>query len=151
MNVQQALVIKLMIYLKSECMYTIAKLLSIMLKSKVSIYVIVVFIIGSLIASKVVNDLNLFAASGSILTIFGLFQMIHFTTIERFLNQDSIVQNSTGVTGPPILPGEHDAIVAENRRKAKEKLVLELKSEIKGIICTILGTLIWAYGIYIPI
>lgn len=132
-------------------MHTIAKLLSTMLKSKASIYVIAVFILGSLIASKISGDINLFAASGAILTIFGLFQMIHFTTIERFLNQDTIVQNSTGVTGPPISHEEYEVIVAENRKKAKEKLERELKSEIKGIICTILGTLIWAYGIYLPI
>lgn len=132
-------------------MHTIAKLLSTMLKSKASIYVIAIFILGSLIASKISGDMNLFAASGAILTIFGLFQMIHFTTIERFLNQDTIVQNSTGVTGPPISPEEYEVIVAENRKKAKEKLERELKSEIKGIICTILGTLIWAYGIYLPI
>ena len=71
-------------------MYTTAKLLSIMLKSKASIYVIAVFILGSLVASKVSGDMNLFAASGAILTIFGLFQMIHFTTIERFLNQNNL-------------------------------------------------------------
>jgi hypothetical protein len=132
-------------------MYTTAKLLSIMLKSKASIYVIAVFILGSLVASKVSGDMNLFAASGAILTIFGLFQMIHFTTIERFLNQNNIIQNSTGVTGPPISPEKYEIIVAENRKNAKEKIERELKSEIKGIICTILGTLIWAYGIYLPI
>ncbi len=122
-----------------------------MLKSKASIYVIAVFILGSLVASKVSGDMNLFAASGAILTIFGLFQMIHFTTIERFLNQNNIIQNSTGVTGPPISPEKYEIIVAENRKNAKEKIERELKSEIKGIICTILGTLIWAYGIYLPI
>ena len=132
-------------------MYTTAKLLSTMLKSKASIYVIAVFILGSLVASKVSGDMNLFAASGAILTIFGLFQMIYFTTIERFLNQNNIIQNSTGVTGPPISPEKYEIIVAENRKNAKEKIERELKSEIKGIICTILGTLIWAYGIYLPI
>lgn len=61
-----------------------------------------IFIISSLIASIVTGDMNLFAASGSILTILGLFQTIQFTTIERFLNKEAIIHSSTGVTGPPI-------------------------------------------------
>lgn len=132
-------------------MYKVAKLLSIMLNSKFSIYFIILFILGSLIVAKTLSDMNIFAASGSILTIFGLFKMIHFTTIERFLKQDEIIHASTGVTGPPISDKEYELIVAENRKKAKEKLGRELKSEISGIIYTILGTLIWAYGIYIPV
>ncbi|RKG45494.1 hypothetical protein D7V68_15740 [Acinetobacter cumulans] len=132
-------------------MHKTARFLLIILRSKFSIYVIGTFIIGSLIASKITGDMNLFAASGSILTIFGLFQTIQFTTIERFLNQKTIVQNSTGVTGPPISQEESERITLENRKKAKIKLEKELKSDIKGITYTIVGTLIWAYGVYIPI
>lgn len=132
-------------------MHTTARFLLIILRSKFSIYVIGTFIIGSLIASKITGDMNLFAASGSILTIFGLFQTIQFTTIERFLNQKTIIQNSTGVTGPPISQEESERITLENRKKAKIKLEKELKSDIKGITYTIVGTLIWAYGVYIPI
>ena len=132
-------------------MHRIARFLLIILRSKFSIYVIGVFIISSLIASKAIGDMNLFAASGSILTIFGLFQTIQFTTIERFLNQEAIIHSSTGVTGPPISQEEIERIIAENRKKAKIKLEKELKSEIKGITYTIVGTLIWAYGVYIPI
>ncbi|MDP7806902.1 MULTISPECIES: hypothetical protein [Acinetobacter calcoaceticus/baumannii complex] len=95
--------------------------------------------------------MNLFAASGSILTIFGLFQTIQFTTIERFLNKEAIIHSSTGVTGPPISQEEIERIIAENRKNAKIKLDKELKSEIKGITYTIVGTLIWAYGVYIPL
>ncbi|WP_171289275.1 hypothetical protein, partial [Acinetobacter baumannii] len=116
-----------------------------------SIYVIGLFILGSLIASKISGDMNLFAASGAVLTIFGLFQTIQFTTIEKFLNQDAIVHSSTGVTGPPLSVEESERIINENRKKAKIKLEKELKSEIKGISYTIIGTLIWAYGIYLPI
>jgi hypothetical protein len=132
-------------------MHTTARFLLIILRSKFSIYVIGTFIIGSLIASKITGDMNLFAASGSILTIFGLFQTIQFTTIERFLNQKTIIQNSTGVTGPPISQEESERITLDNRKKAKIKLEKELKSDIKGITYTIVGTLIWAYGVYIPI
>lgn len=132
-------------------MYRTARFLLIVLRSKVSIYVIGIFIISSLIASKITGDMNLFAASGSILTIFGLFQTIQFTTIERFLNQKAIIHSSTGVTGPPISQEESERIISESRRKAKIKLEKELKSDIKGITYTIVGTLIWAYGVYIPI
>ncbi|MDC5526106.1 hypothetical protein NRA72_18535 [Acinetobacter baumannii] len=132
-------------------MYRSARFLQIILRSKFSIYVIVVFIISSLIASIVTGDMNLFAASGSILTIFGLFQTIQFTTIERFLNKEAIIHSSTGVTGPPISQEEIERIIAENRKNAKIKLDKELKSEIKGITYTIVGTLIWAYGVYIPL
>jgi hypothetical protein len=132
-------------------MYRIAKILLTILRSKLSIYVIGLFILGSLIASKISGDMNLFAASGAVLTIFGLFQTIQFTTIEKFLNQDAIVHSSTGVTGPPLSVEESEQIINENRKKAKIKLEKELKSEIKGISYTIIGTLIWAYGIYLPI
>ncbi|EOM0840682.1 hypothetical protein ACNA1Q_003616 [Acinetobacter baumannii] len=132
-------------------MYRIAKILLTILRSKLSIYVIGLFILGSLIASKISGDMNLFAASGAVLTILGLFQTIQFTTIEKFLNQDAIVHSSTGVTGPPLSVEESERIINENRKKAKIKLEKELKSEIKGISYTIIGTLIWAYGIYLPI
>jgi hypothetical protein len=132
-------------------MYRIAKILLTILRSKLSIYVIGLFILGSLMASKISGDMNLFAASGAVLTIFGLFQTIQFTTIEKFLNQDAIVHSSTGVTGPPLSVEESERIINENRKKAKIKLEKELKSEIKGISYTIIGTLIWAYGIYLPI
>lgn len=132
-------------------MYRTAKILRIILRSKFSIYVIGLFILGSLIASKISGDMNLFAASGAILTIFGLFQTIQFTTIEKFLNQNAIIHSSTGVTGPPLSEDEMQKIIAENRKKAKIMLEKELKSEIKGIAYTIFGTIIWAYGIYIPI
>ncbi|KQG73411.1 hypothetical protein APC51_17055, partial [Acinetobacter baumannii] len=125
-------------------MYRIAKILLTILRSKLSIYVIGLFILGSLIASKISGDMNLFAASGAVLTIFGLFQTIQFTTIEKFLNQDAIVHSSTGVTGPPLSVEESERIINENRKKAKIKLEKELKSEIKGISYTIIGTLIWA-------
>lgn len=122
-------------------MYRIAKILLTILRSKLSIYVIGLFILGSLIASKISGDMNLFAASGAVLTIFGLFQTIQFTTIEKFLNQDAIVHSSTGVTGPPLSVEESERIINENRKKAKIKLEKELKSEIKGISYTIIGTL----------
>ena len=74
--------------------------------------------------------------------------MIQFTTIEKYIHQESIIANSTGMTGPPM--SEEDA--AEYSRKsieaARVRLKKELKSELKGLAFTVVGTLIWAYGSY---
>ncbi|MCT9204174.1 hypothetical protein KTH23_19680 [Acinetobacter baumannii] len=107
-------------------MYRIAKILLTILRSKLSIYVIGLFILGSLIASKISGDMNLFAASGAVLTIFGLFQTIQFTTIEKFLNQDAIVHSSTGVTGPPLSVEESERIINENRKDLLRKSLLQV-------------------------
>jgi len=95
--------------------------------------------------------MNLFAASGGVMTVFGLFSMIQFTTIEKYLNQEAIVAASTGMTGPPVGPEEAEKIRKKNQEIAKVKLKKELRSELRGISFTIIGTLVWAYGIYIPI
>ena len=95
--------------------------------------------------------MNLFAASGGIMTVFGLFSMIQFTTIEKYLNQEAIVASSTGLTGPPVSEEEAVRIKKENQRCAKIKLKRELRSELRGILFTVVGTIIWAYGNYVPI
>ncbi len=85
------------------------------------------------------------------MTVFGLFSMIRFTTIEKYLNQESIIAASTGVTGKPLSAQESIRIQKENQDRAKVRLKTELRSELKGILFTITGTLIWAYGAYIPV
>ncbi|WP_150467813.1 hypothetical protein [Francisella sp. SYW-9] len=95
--------------------------------------------------------MSLFSASGSIMTIFGLFSMIKFTTIEKFINQEQIVSSSTGVTGPPLSQEESIRLKEKNIKKARIRLKKELRTEVKGILFTVLGTLISAYGTYIPI
>ncbi|MBK2095646.1 hypothetical protein IB680_08140 [Francisella philomiragia] len=95
--------------------------------------------------------MSLFSASGSIMTIFGLFSMIKFTTIEKFINQEQIASSSTGITGPPISQEEATKLREENIKKARIRLKKELRTEIKGILFTVLGTLISAYGTYIPV
>ena len=85
------------------------------------------------------------------MAIFGLFSMIKFTTIEKFLNQEAIAAANTGVTGPPLSQEESEKLQRENVGRARVRLQKELRSELKGIVLTIIGTLISAYGVYVPI
>ncbi len=96
------------------------------------------------------EDMNLFAASGAVMTVFGLLSMIKFTTIEKFLNQEEIVANSTGMTGRPMLPEQEEQYQKEYQAAVNTRLAKELKTELKGILLSVCGTLIWAYGGYVP-
>ena len=127
------------------------RLLITSLNSWVSVAFIVFYCIASFYLGQLTKDMNLFSASGAVITVFGLFSMIRFTTIEKFFNQEQIIANSTGVTGPPLADGEYEKIVKASQDAARIKLKRELRSEVKGIFFTIFGTLVWAYGAYIPI
>ncbi|MGI9572531.1 hypothetical protein ACRYJU_00480 [Alloalcanivorax xenomutans] len=121
------------------------------LNSWASIVFVVVYCIASFFLGQRCNDMNLFAASGAVVTVFGLFSMIRFTTIEKYLNQERIAAASTGVTGPPLSADDAKRLAKENQEKARVRLEQELRSELKGISFTIVGTLIWAYGSYVPV
>jgi hypothetical protein len=97
------------------------------------------------------RDMNLFAASGGVATVFGLFSLIRFTTIEKYLNQDQIIRSSTGVTGKPLTREESERMQRENIERARVRIKAELQSELIGIALTVAGTLVWAYGTYVPI
>lgn len=121
------------------------------LNSWFSIVFVLSYCLASLYFGQTCNDMNLFAASGAVMTVFGLFSMIQFTTIEKYINQESIVAASTGVTGPPLTQEQYEKIQRESIERARIKISRELRSELKKIIFTITGTLIWAYGAYIPV
>lgn len=121
------------------------------LNSWVSILFVITYCMVSFYFGQFHKDMNLFAASGAVMTVFGLFSLIRFTTIEKYLNQKTIIAKSTGVTGPPLSAEEAAQIKKESQKKAQKRLKQELRSELKGILFTIIGTLIWAYGGYIPI
>jgi len=97
------------------------------------------------------HDMNLFAASGGIATVFGLFSIIRFTTIEKYLNQDQIIKSSTGLTGTPVSGAEAERIQRESVERARVRIKAELQSELTGIALTVVGTLVWAYGTYVPV
>jgi membrane protein YdbS with pleckstrin-like domain len=121
------------------------------LNSWVSVVFVVVYCLVNFYFGQRYNDMNLFAASGAVMTVFGLFSMIRFTTIEKYLNQVAIATASTGVTGPPLSAEDSKKLVKQNQEKARVRLQRELRSELKGITFTITGTLIWAYGVYVPV
>ena len=121
------------------------------LNSWAAIVFILAYCLASFYFGQICKDMNLFAASGGVMTVFGLFSMIRFTTIEKYLNQEAIIAASTGVTGPPLTQEESARIQRESQERARVRLARELRSELKGISFTIAGTLIWAYGVYIPI
>ncbi|WP_281663547.1 hypothetical protein [Paraburkholderia fungorum] len=130
------------------------KILSLMvltLNSWLSIAVLVLFMAASFWLGEARHDMNLFAASGGIATVFGLFSLIRFTTIEKYLNQDQIIQSSTGLTGKPLSAEESDRIRRENIERARVRIKAELRSELAGIALTVIGTIVWAYGAYVPI
>lgn len=121
------------------------------LNSGVSVFAVIAYCAVSFLLGQAANDMNLFAASGAVMTIFGLFSMIRFTTIEKYLQQESIIANSTGITGPPLSSGEAAKITKENQDRARLRLRQELRSEIQGILLSVAGTVIWAYGVYVPV
>ena len=114
--------------------------------SWVSAGIIIAFCALSFALGEHVQDMNLFAASGSVMTVFGLLSLIRFTTIEKYLGQADIITSSTGITGPPLRPGEAEKIVQANRKAAKIRVTPELKAELRGTVLTIVGTLIWHMG-----
>ncbi len=71
--------------------------------------------------------------------------------IEKYLRQADIIASSTDMTGPPVSPAKAEAIIKATREAAKARLALELKAELRGAALTIVGRLIWAYGMYVPL
>lgn len=132
-------------------MKTFYKFLIDTLKSWITALVVILFCCVSFYMGQLKTDMNLFAASGAVMTVFGLFSMIRFTTIEKYLQQDAIIAASTGVTGPPLSREEAEKLQSANQEAARMRIKKELHSELKGISLTVIGTLIWAYGAYVPI
>jgi len=116
-----------------------------------NIILVALLLTGSLWLAVVHKDITIFAAAGGPVTIIGLFSTIQFTTLEKYLKLEELVANSTGVTGPPISEDDYVRIIGQNQDAARRRLGLELKSELTGIALTVFGTLLWAYGTYVPI
>ena len=132
-------------------MKMVYKLIAIAAQSKISLAVLTLFCVASFAAGQKFNDMNLFAASGGVMTVGGLLSLIRFTTLNKLLYQEAIIANSTGVTGPPLRAEESEAIQKASREAARLRIEAELRSEIIGLILTVIGTFIWAYGTYIPL
>lgn len=129
---------------------------------------IISFCLFNFCLSIIFNDMNIFASSGSLMTIFGLLCMIRFSTIDKYLKHDEIILEmavrnepvqptlpamlpSLQLTFPTILSMEEarqSALRAEKASRLEQEYREELKAEFAGIWFTIVGTLIWAYGSY---
>lgn len=119
--------------------------------SPINIVLVIFLLTGSLYLAVAHEDMSIFAAAGGPITIIGLFSTIKFATIEKYLKREELIANSTGVTGPPLSEDEYKSIVIQSQEAARKRLSLELRSELTGIVLTIFGTLVWAYGAYVPI
>jgi hypothetical protein len=119
--------------------------------SPINIVFVALLLIGSIYLAVVHEDISIFAAAGGPITVIGLFSTIQFTTIEKYLKREELAANSTGVTGPPLSEEEYKRIVTQSQEAARKRLGLELRSELTGIALTVFGTLLWAYGVYMPI
>ena len=121
------------------------------LNSSISAAILVLFCVLNFYLGQLHRDMNLFASSGGLMTVFGLLSLVRFTTIEKYLNQNAIIERSSGLTGPPVPDAELKQLEEENIAAANIRIKAELRSEMKGILLTVIGTLIWAYGAYVPI
>jgi hypothetical protein len=121
------------------------------LNSSISAAVLIGFCVLSFYVGQSHRDMNLFASSGGLMTVFGLLSLIRFTTIEKYLNQEAIVARSSGMTGPPVPDAKAKQLREKNIAAASVRMKAELRAELKGIFLTVIGTLIWAYGDYVPI
>lgn len=120
------------------------------LDSRVTLVVLIFYVGVSFFIGQRLNDMSIFSASGGVVTIFGLFSIIKFTTVDKYLRREEIAYNSTGVTGPPVSDEELGRVMTANREAARVRLEKELRTEMTGVFMTVVGTVIWAYGGYIP-
>ncbi|ENE3592340.1 hypothetical protein ABNA27_004805 [Escherichia coli] len=121
------------------------------LGAKTSIAILCVFCGASFLFGQYLNDMNLFASSGAIISVFGLLYTIKFTTLKKLSNREAEINSRSGVTGPPLSAEESQKIREENLAKARVEVREEIKAEVLGVGLTVFGTIIWAYGGHIKI
>lgn len=117
----------------------------------VNVVLVLLLLVASFILMFLKNDIALFAAAGGPITIIGLLSTVKFTTIEKYLKREELIVTSTGMTGPPVSQADSEIIAARSQEATRQRLALELRSELTGIGLTVFGTILWAYGAYLPI
>ena len=125
--------------------------LFLLLDSKYTPMALVLFCGASFVIGQWTETMALFASSGAIMSIFGLISLIKYPTFKKLLNREAIAESQTGVTGPPLSEEESRELKAKNVEKAKMRIRIELRTELKGFSMSVAGTLVAAYGGYIPI
>ena len=76
-------------------MKEIYKFVAVVAQSKLTLALLVVFCAASFALGQKFKDMNLFAASGGVLTVGGLLSLIRFTTLDKLLLQETMIANST--------------------------------------------------------
>lgn len=117
----------------------------------VNVVLVLLLLVASFILMFIHEDIALFAAAGGPITIIGLLSTVKFTTIEKYLKREELIVSSTGMTGPPVSQADYEIIAARSQEATRKRLTLELRSELTGIGLTVFGTILWAYGSYLPI
>ncbi len=113
------------------------KMLYSCMSNKYAAIVLVLYSSVSFIFGQLVENMDLFASSGSIITIFGIISMSKFTTLTRYFSQENIELDNNEICDFEVVQ--------------KDSNQINLYSELKGLELIIIGTLVWAYGGYIPL
>jgi len=108
------------------------------MSNKYAAIVLVLFSLFSFVCGQLAENMNLFASSGAVITIFGIISMSKFTTLTRYFRQQDID------LGKNEKMCDFDAELENSEQ-------INVYSELKGLELIILGTLVWAYGGYIPL
>ena len=108
------------------------------MSNKYAAVVLVLFSSFSFAFGQLAENMDLFASSGAVITIFGIVSMSKFTTLTRYFSQQNIEL------------GKNEKI-CDFDAEQKNSEQINVYSELKGLELIIIGTLIWAYGGYIPL
>lgn len=67
------------------------------LGAKTSLILLIVFCGASFLFGQYLNDMNLFASSGAIISVFGLLYTIKFTTLKKLSNREAEINSRSGL------------------------------------------------------
>lgn len=124
-----------------------SKLLIKFISIKLFSFYLLFFIFVSYLISSLNDDPNYFSASGGVATILGLLMLIRYSTLEHVIDIQHAVTSRHQKHFGFADKFTSETTIQENNIKVKN----EISIEIKGLIITMLGTLIWAYGFCIPL
>ena len=96
---------------------------------------LMLFTAASFLIGQQLNDMTIFSSSGAVVTVSGIFFMVKFTSIKEYRH----------------IHDSPDEVFEETSELKEKRLKSEIENEIRGIVMSVLGTIIWAYGSYIPI
>ena len=113
------------------------KMLYSCMSNKYAAIVLVLYSLASFVFGQLIENMAIFASSGAVITIFGIISMSKFTTLTRYFSQENIELDKNEV--------------CDSETEQENSNQVNVYSEFKGLELTIIGTLVWAYGGYIPL